>query len=62
MISPVLYDNTDNDNGNNDVRQNEKSQAILFFDISKMSPKELNFDSFEKNFLTYYSNSNQQLY
>ena len=32
------------------------------FDISKMSPEELNFDSFEPNFLTYYPNSNQQFY
>ena len=65
-ISPVLYDNTDNDNGcniNNDVTQNEKSQENMpVFDISKMSPEELNFDSFEPNFLTYYPNSNQQFY
>ena len=63
LISPVLYDNTDNDNGNNDVTQNEKSQETMpVFDISKMSPEELNFDSFEPNFLTYYPNSNQQFY
>ena len=63
LISPVLYDNTDNDNGNNDVTQNEKSQETMpAFDISKMSPEELNFDSFEPNFLTYYPNSNQQFY
>ena len=63
LISPVLYDNTDNDNGNNDVTQNEKSQETMpAFDISKMSPEELNFDSFEPNFLTYYPNCNQQFY
>ena len=63
LISPVLYDNSDNENGNNDVRQNEKSQETMpVFDISKMSPEELNFDSFEPNFLTYYPNSNQQFY
>ena len=63
LISPVLYDNTDNDNRNNDVTQNEKSQETMpVFDISKMSPEELNFDSFEPNFLTYYPNSNQQFY
>ena len=65
-ISPVLYDNTDNENShnlNNDVTQNEKSQENMpVFDISKMSPEELNFDSFEPNFLTYYPNSNQQFY
>ena len=65
-ISPVLYDNSENENSNNnnnDVTQNEKSQETMpVFDISKMSPEELNFDSFEPNFLTYYPNSNQQFY
>ena len=65
-ISPVLYDNTENENNNssnNDITQNEKSQETMpTFDISKMSPEELNFDSFEPNFLTYYPNSNQQFY
>ena len=62
-ISPVLYDNTDNENINNDVTQNEKNQETMpVFDISKMSPEELNFESFEPNFLTYYPNSNQQFY
>ena len=65
-ISPVLYDNTENENNNssnNDITQNEKSQETMpAFDISKMSPEELNFDSFEPNFLTYYPNSNQQFY
>ena len=62
-ISPVLYDNTDNGNTNNDVTQNEKSQETMpVFDISKMSPEELNFESFEPNYLTYYPNSNQQFY
>jgi len=66
-ISPVLYDNSENDNNinniNNDVTQNVKSQETMpVFDISKMSPEELNFDSFEPNFLTYYPNSNQQFY
>ena len=65
-ISPVLYDNSENENSNsinNDVTQNEKSQENMpVFDISKMSPEELNFDSFEPNFLTYYPNSNQQFY
>jgi hypothetical protein len=64
-ISPVLYDNSENENSNynNDVTQNEKSQETMpVFDISKMSPEELNLDSFEPNFLTYYPNSNQQFY
>ena len=66
-ISSVLYDNSGNENnsnnGNNDVTQNVKSQETMpAFDISKMSPEELNFDSFEPNFLTYYPNSNQQFY
>ena len=65
-ISPVLYDNSENENNNinnNNVTQNEKSQENMpVFDISKMSPEELNFDSFEPNFLTYYPNSNQQFY
>ena len=66
-ISSVLYDNSDNENNsnnaNNDVTQNVKSQETMpAFDISKMSPEELNFDSFEPNFLTYYPNSNQQFY
>ena len=64
-ISPVLYDNSENESSNNknDVTQNEKSQETMpVFDISKMSPEELNFDSFEPNFLTYYPNSNQQFY
>ena len=65
-ICPVLYDNSENENShnsNNDITQNEKSQETMpTFDISKMSPEELNFDSFEPNFLTYYPNSNQQFY
>ena len=66
-ISSVLYDNSGNENNsnneNNDVSQNIKSQETMPpFDISKMSPEELNFDSFEPNFLTYYPNSNQQFY
>ena len=31
-------------------------------DISKMSPEELNFESIETNFLTYYPNSNTQFF
>ena len=65
-ICPVLYDNSENENSHNsinDITQNEKSQETMpTFDISKMSPEELNFDSFEPNFLTYYPNSNQQFY
>jgi len=62
-ISPVLYDNSDKENSNNDVTQNERSRETMpAFDISKISPEELNFDSFEPNFLTYYPNSNQQFY
>ena len=48
---------------NNDWISPVKSQENMpVFDISKMSPEELNFDSFEPNFLTYYPNSNQQFY
>ena len=62
-ISSVLYDNNDNENINNDITQNEKSQENFpALDISKISPEELNFESFEPNFLTYYPNSNQQFY
>ena len=65
-ICPVLYDNSENENSHNsinDITQNEKSQETMpTFDISKMSPEELNFDSFEPSFLTYYPNSNQQFY
>ena len=72
FISPVLYDNTDldidnnldnKDIVNNDVTQNVQNQEnIPIFDISKMSPEELNFDSIEPNFLTYYPNSNKQFF
>jgi len=72
FISPVLYDNTDldidnnldnKDTVNNDVTQNVQNQENMpIFDISKMSPEELNFDSIEPNFLTYYPNSNIQFF
>ena len=72
FISPVLYDNTDLDIDNNldnkdiinnDVTQNVQNQENMpIFDISKMSPEELNFDSIEPNFLTYYPNSNNQFF
>ena len=72
FISPVLYDNTDLETeqnfGNkdiisNDVTQNVQNQENMpNFDISKMSPEELNFDSIEPNFLTYYPNTNNQFY
>ena len=72
FISPVLYDNTDldidnnldnKDIVNNDVTQNVQNQENMpIFDISKMSPEELNFDSIEPNFLTYYPNSNNQFF
>ena len=72
FISPVLYDNSDLETeqnfGNkdiisNDVTQNVQNQENMpNFDISKMSPVELNFDSIEPNFLTYYPNSNNQFY
>jgi hypothetical protein len=72
FISPVLYDNSDLETeqnfGNkdiisNDVTQNVQNQENMpNFDISKMSPEELNFDSIEPNFLTYYPNSNNQFY
>ena len=72
FISPVLYDNTDleieQNFGNkdiipNDVTQNvQNTEDIPVFDISKMSPEELNFDSIEPNFLTYYPNTNNQFY
>ena len=72
FISPVLYDNTDLDIDNNldnkdiinnDVTQNVQNQENMpIFDISKMSPEELNFDSIEPNFLTYYPNSNIQFF
>ena len=53
----------DNNNINNDVTKNMKNQENMpNFDISKMSPEELNFDSIEPNFLTYYPNSNNQFY
>jgi hypothetical protein len=67
-ISSVLYDNSDKEidnlgNLNNDVTKNENSpETMPIFDISQMSPEELNFDSFEPNFLTYYPNSNQEFY
>ena len=73
FISPVLYDNSDlnlnkenndnNNNINNDVTKNMKNlENMPNFDISKMSPEELNFDSIEPNFLTYYPNSNNQFF
>ena len=72
FISPVLYDNTDldiddnldnKDIVNNDITQNVQNQENMpIFDISKMSPEELNFDSIEPNFLTYYPNSNNQFF
>ena len=72
FISPVLYDNSDLETeqnfGNkdiisNDVTQNVQNQENMpNFDISKMSPEELNFDSIEPNFLTYYPNTNNQFY
>ena len=66
FISPVLYDNnteTDINNINNDVRQNiNNPEKMPAFDISKLSPDELNFDNIEPNFLTYYPNSNTQFY
>ena len=72
FISPVLYDNSDleaeqnfgnKDIINNDVTQNVQNQENMpIFDISKMSPEELNFDSIEPNFLTYYPNSNNQFF
>ena len=72
FISPVLYDNSDLETeqnfGNkdiisNDVTRNVQNQENMpNFDISKMSPEELNFDSIEPNFLTYYPNSNNQFY
>jgi hypothetical protein len=71
FISPVLYDNSDleidnlgnKDIINNDVTQNVQNQENMpNFDISKMSPEELNFDSIEPNFLTYYPNSNYPFY
>ena len=72
FISPVLYDNTDLDIDNNldnkdiinnDVTQNVQNQENMpIFDISKMSPEELNFDTIEPNFLTYYPNSNNQFF
>ena len=71
FISPVLYDNSDleidnlgnKDIINNDVTQNVQNQENMpIFDIAKMSPEELNFDSIEPNFLTYYPNSNNQFF
>ena len=73
FISPVLYDNSDlnlnkenndnNNNINNDVTKNMKNlENMPNFDISKMSPEELNFDSVEPNFLTYYPNSNSEFF
>ena len=72
FISPVLYDNSDleaeqnfgnKDIISNDVTQNVQNQENMpIFDISKMSPEELNFDSIEPNFLTYYPNSNNQFF
>ena len=50
-------------NINNDVTKNMKNQENMpNFDISKMSPEELNFDSIEPNFLTYYPNSNSEFF
>ena len=72
FISPVLYDNSDleaeQNFGNKDIITNDVTQNVQnpenmpVFDISKMSPEELNFDSIEPNFLTYYPNSNNQFY
>ena len=65
FISPVLYDNSDIDinNINNDVTKNiNNPENMPVFDISKISPLELNFDNIEPNFLTYYPNSNSQFY
>ena len=65
FISPVLYDNSDINinNINNDVTQNiNNPENMPVFDISKISPLELNFDNIEPNFLTYYPNSNSQFY
>ena len=66
FISPVIYDNTEmdiNNNNNNDVTLNiNNPEKMPAFDISKMSPEELNFDNIEPNFLTYYPNSNSQFY
>ena len=53
----------DNNNINNDVTKNMKNQENMpNFDISKMSPEELNFDSIEPNFLTYFPNSNSEFF
>ena len=55
--------NIQNNNINNDVTKNMKNQENMpNFDISKMSPEELNFDSIEPNFLTYYPNSNSEFF